>query len=107
MRKTRRDFHREATHEPYELELDTTHGEDGQPVVVTFINPNRMEAQNSFRYARMTDPEEQLKMMLGPDFAEFWAEWRAAPVDELLDLINDVNTYYNGVDVGKSVNSTR
>jgi len=99
MRKSRRNYHREITREPFELDLDNP--VEGGPACVTFRDPNKLETESAFGLARTVDPEDQLRILLSEaDFAAFWAEWRTAPVDETNALLEDVLKHY-GVDRGK------
>jgi len=99
MRKTRRNYHKEATRELFELDLDNPI--EGGPQFVTFRDPNKLETGTAFSLARTADPEDQLRILLSDeDFAAFWAEWRTEPVDETNALLEDVLKHY-GVDRGK------
>lgn len=93
MPRKSRDFRREATRVPYELELD-----DGN--VVTFQDPNRLTTRSAFELTREEDPEKVLGILLGKDFDGFWREWGEYPVDQTNALIEDVMSYY-GADQGK------
>lgn len=90
-RRTRQDYVRQARRETFELELSTPLD---NPKVVTFQDPQRLKASDSFRIARENDAETILRILLGDEFEEFWAEWSEVPVDELLALISDVMDHY-------------
>ena len=96
--------------DPFELELtdDPTLpvGPDHAPRVVTFHNPNDMEAGTAFDLATNDDPRQAFEAMLGDDFAPFWQEWRRRPVRELNKLLADVMAHY-GADQGKPARSSR
>jgi hypothetical protein len=103
MRRTSRSFRKEATRDPFELELEPPEvaGPDDETPFVTFRDPGKLPAESAFDMARMNDPEVMLRKLLSEDdFATFWAEWRTRPVDELNDLIDDVMEHY-GAERGK------
>lgn len=88
VRRKSSGYHREATKEPFELEL-----ENG--TVVTFKNPNTLPTENAFDLARETDPERSLRVLLGDDdWAKFWDEYRHRPVSETNALTEDVMAFY-------------
>lgn len=93
MRKSRRDYKKEATREPFQLALDDPI--EGGPEFVTFIDPGQIGTQSSFDLARTNDAELMLRNMLSEeDFAAWWAEWRDAPIDETTALLEDVMQHY-------------
>ena len=104
-RRKASDYRREATHEPFDLELDTT-DENGEPVVVEFADPSRLPTDTAFDLATLTDPREVLERLLGPHFDKFWAEWRFRPLNETNELVADVMEHY-GADLGKPAKSRR
>lgn len=97
-RKSRRDYVKEATAAPFELELSEPFGDK---TYVVFKNPNRLETESAFDLARETDAELQLRALLSDeDYSAWWAEWRTAPVDETNALLEDVLDHY-GANRGK------
>lgn len=93
MRRSSRNYKKESTRDPFELELDDP--VEGGPTFVTFLDPNKLDTESSFDMARMNDAEDMLRKLLsGDDFAAFWAEWRKRPIDETNDLIEDVLKHY-------------
>lgn len=99
MRRSSRHYKKEATRDPFELELENP--VEGGPEYVTFIDPGRIDTESSFDLARMGDSEMMLRKMLSDeDFPAFWAEWRKKPIDETNELIEDVLKHY-GVDPKK------
>lgn len=114
-RRKSSEYRREATAEPFELELDGRN-EDGSPVVIVFGDPNDMENETAFDLAIEENPRESLRKMLLRKTVEgreddwqwraFWAEWRTRKVGELNDLLADVMSHY-GADRGKLARSSR
>lgn len=94
MPRRSKDFRREATRVPYELELD-----NGTEVI--FQDPNRLTTRSAFELSREEDPEKVLRILLGKDFDAFWTEWAEFPVDQTNALIEDVMSHY-GASPGKS-----
>lgn len=100
MRKTSRDFVKEAAHEPYELDLDNP--PEGHPGFVTFKNPVKIETGSAFDIARSQDSEQIAQALLSPeDYKAWWAEWECKPIDETMALLEDAQKHY-GADPGKS-----
>lgn len=93
MRKSRRDYKKEASREVFELDLDDP--VEGGPTFVTFKDPNRLESESAFDIARMNDAELSIRSLLSEDdYPPFWAEWRKAPIEELNALLEDVQQHY-------------
>jgi hypothetical protein len=93
MRRSSRDYKKESTRDPFELDLDDPI--DGGPTFVTFYDPNKVETESSFDMARANDAEVMLRKLLSEDdFAAFWSEWRKKPIDETTALIEDVMKHY-------------
>lgn len=99
MRKAKRDFIKELTAEPYEVELENPPA--GGPTYVTFKSPEKMATGAAFDIARSQDAEEIAKALLSEgDYELWWAEWKTMPVDETMALLQDVQQHY-GADPGK------
>jgi hypothetical protein len=93
MRRSRRDYKKEATRDPFQLTLEEP--VEGGPEFVTFIDPNKIPTESSFDMARSNDAELMLRKMLSDeDFAAWWAEWRTAPIEETTALLEDVMDHY-------------
>jgi hypothetical protein len=96
--KTRRDYKRETTRPPFQLELDNPVGEK---TFVTFKDPNKIDTHSAFSLSRTPDPDVLARALLSDeDFHLWWAEWADAPVDETNALLEDVQEYY-GANPGK------
>jgi hypothetical protein len=99
MRKSRRNFKKETTRSPYELEIEDA--PEGHPGFITFKDPKALETKSAFDLARTGDPEEQIRLLLSEeDFDVWWAEWGTARIDETNALVEDVLDYY-GANAGK------
>lgn len=99
MQKSRRDYKKEATREPFELRLEDP--PEGHPGFVTFKDPTKIATRSAFSLARNADPTELATALLSPeDYKAWWAEWGDYPADETNELIADVMKYY-GADPGK------
>lgn len=98
MRKSRRDFRKETTREPFQLDLENP--PEGGPEFVTFLDPNKLETDSAFDLDLMR-PAEVFQHLLSPsEFDLWWEEWRTAPVEETNALLEDVQKHY-GADRGK------
>jgi hypothetical protein len=96
--KSRRDYRKESTREPFQLQLDNP--PEGGPEYVTFLDPKRLESQSAFDLDLMR-PMEIFQTLLTPEeFELWWEEWRTAPVEETNALLDDVQKHY-GAEPGK------
>lgn len=98
MRRTRRDYKKEVTREPFELELENP--VEGGPEFVTFRDPNKLDSESAFDMDLMR-PKEVVELLLSKeDHQAWWREWRSAPIEETNDLLKEVHKHY-GADPGK------
>jgi hypothetical protein len=98
MRKTRRDFKKEAVREPFELDLENP--PEGGPEFITFRDPNKLETDDAFLLDLMRPAEVFQLLLSDEDYKLWWEEWRAAPIEETNALLEDVQKHY-GADPGK------
>ncbi len=99
MRKSRRDYAKEARREPFQLDLEGSTEEN--PRFVTFRDPNTVDTETSFDLVEQPNPLKVLQALLSPeDWDLWWAEWKTAEIQETRALTDDVMAHY-GAEPGK------
>jgi hypothetical protein len=91
-----RDYHAEATREPFELSLDS--GE-----VVTVRDPTRIPGMSVFTLVQIRDPQPLLAILLDDAFNTAWVELSTWEWVEVTNLVDAVFAHF-GADMARTRN---